>query len=387
MKKRVVLCILIIALLGFSAFIFSKKMFKADDNNALFVNKAKKRNEIINDYINSLDNFIEKIDFNKAVEVVSKENDRFNVSLFDYETGKNVDYKSLIKDLDGFYKKVKELLYLKYPKFIADVLINNENNVYYFKDNELVIYYYDYVIEPSPREELLLHVNYNEIKDYLNIDVKLDENYMNEDGSIIDNNKKIIAITFDDGPGSYTSSLIDILNNNKVKATFFMLGKNIANYRDVVKKASDSKMEIAYHSYAHKSFKRQKIEEIISELQESDNILKSITGEGFKYIRPPYGAINQEIKDNLNYPFILWSVDTMDWRYKDIDYLYNYTLENIKDGSIILFHDIHKTSVETIERLLPELYVEGYQVVTISQMASVFNQKLDNHQSYRYFAR
>lgn len=387
MKKRIVLSVLIIALLGVSTIVFSKKIFKTDDNNALFVNKNKEKNEKITNYINSLDNFVEEIDFNKIIEVINKENDRFNVSLFDYETGKKLDYKSLINNLDEFNKKVKELLYLKYPRFIADVLINNENNVYYFKNNELVIYYYDYVIDPCPKEELLLHVNYNEIKDYLNIDVKLDENYMNEDGSIIDNNKKIIAITFDDGPGNYTSSLIDILNNNKVKATFFMLGKNIANYQDVVKKASDSKMEIAYHSYAHKSFKRQKIEEITSELEESNTILKNITGEGFKYIRPPYGAINQEIKDAINYPFILWNVDTMDWRYKDIEYLYNYTLENIKDGSIILFHDIHKTSVETIEKLLPELYVEGYQVVTISQMASVFNQTLDNHQSYRYFTR
>lgn len=93
--------------------------------------------------------------------------------------------------VEEFWSKVNKLLYLKYPTFIADVLSKNDKtNTYFVKDNELVIYYYDYEIEPLPNEELSLHINYNEIKDYMDITIKLDKTYENEDGSKIDLNKK-----------------------------------------------------------------------------------------------------------------------------------------------------------------------------------------------------
>lgn len=82
---------------------------------------------------------------------------------------------------------------MKYPDFIADVIsLNNAENVYFLKDNELVIYYYNYVIEPAPKEDLFLVVNYNEIKDYLNITVDLDSEYTNEDGSVINASKNLL---------------------------------------------------------------------------------------------------------------------------------------------------------------------------------------------------
>lgn len=178
--------------------------------------------------------------------------------------------------VEEFWSKVNKLLYLKYPTFIADVLSKNDKtNTYFVKDNELVIYYYDYEIDPLPNEELSLHINYNEIKDCMDITIKLDKSYENEDGSKIDLNKKIVALTFDDGPGPYTSRLIDILNNNKAHATFFMLGKNLSLYKDAVKKAYDNKMEIGYHSYNHKNFKRQKLETIVEEFNESNETLKA----------------------------------------------------------------------------------------------------------------
>ena len=95
--------------------------------------------------------------------------------------------------------------------------------------------------------------------------------------------------------------------------------------------------------------------------------------------------INKNIKNNLDASFILWDVDTLDWRYRDVDYLVNYTLENITDKDIILFHDIHKTSISTIEKLLPLLYVNGYQVLTVSDLAKTSKVTLENHKSYRNF--
>ena len=219
----------------------------------------------------------------------------------------------------------------------------------------------------------------------MDITYKLDKEYQNEDGRVVQKNKKHIAITFDDGPSIYTNDLINILKDNKASSTFFILGKNIEYYKDTIRYMNESKMEIGYHSYNHKNFKRQKLEVIKDEFDKSNKALYSITGEVFHLIRPPYGEINKNIKNNLDASFILWDVDTLDWRYKDVDYLVNYTLENITDKDIILFHDIHKTSISAIEKLLPLLYVNGYQVLTVSDLAKTSKVTLENHKSYRNF--
>ena len=345
----------------------------------------------INDYENMQDNLVSRIDFDdKITNIVSIVDDRYISKIFNFKTGEEVTIESILKPdmVDAFFKKVKELLYLKYPKFIASKLeLLNKTNSYYLKENELIMYFYDYEIEPMVSEELSLHINYNEIKEYLDITVKLDNTYENEDGNKIDKNKKIVALTFDDGPGPYTSNLVDILKDNKTSATFFMLGKNINIYKDTVLKVHESGMEIGYHSYNHKNFKRQKLEVIKEEFNKSNSILKSITGDKFHLIRPPYGEINNKIKDALDASFILWNIDTMDWRHKNCDYLVNYVLEKAEDGNIILFHDIHKTSIDAINKLLPLLYVNGYQVVTVSKLAEVTGTNLELHKTYRYFKK
>ena len=336
-------------------------------------------------------NIIDKKEIDsKYVSVVSKKDNRYISNLFNLKTGKEVSIESILKPekIDLFWEKVRYLIYLKYPAFIADVISKNDKtNSYYIKGNELVIYFYDYEIEPLVNEELFLHINYNEIKDYMDITVKLDKTYENEDGQVIDENKKVVALTFDDGPGIYTSNLVDILVKNKSQATFFMIGKNLNNYKDTVLKVYNSGMEIGYHSYNHKNFKRQKIATIKDEFKKSNDVLKSITGDTFHLIRPPYGVINESIKNSLDAPFILWDIDTLDWKYKDSTYLVNYVLDNLKNGNIVLFHDIHKTSVEAIDKLLPLLYVNGYQMVTISSLAKLTNTNLENHKSYKLFKK
>ena len=153
------------------------------------------KSTLINEYINNLSNLVEKKDIDsRFVNVISLEDDRYISKLFNFKNGKEVSIESIIKPemVEEFWAKVNTLLYLKYPNFISDVLSKNDKtNTYFIKDNELVIYYYDYEIEPLPNEELSLHINYNEIKDYMDITIKLDKTYENEDGSKIDLNKKI----------------------------------------------------------------------------------------------------------------------------------------------------------------------------------------------------
>ena len=392
----VVLILVVSIVLAASSSFYMKKMDDGVKQNSANVIKADKnivRSHKIDEYIKNIEtqDLVEEVDIKKEItSILTTEDNKYQSHIFNYETGEEINIEDLIKEdkKEEFWNKITELVYLKYPDFIADVIsLNNAENVYFLKDNELVIYYYNYVIEPAPKEDLFLVVNYNEIKDYLNITVDLDSEYTNEDGSVINASKKLIAITFDDGPGPYTDRLVDILNSNKVNATFFMLGKNLENYRSTVLNVYNSGNEIGYHSYAHANFKRQDLETIKSEFATSNEILKSITGTTFSLIRPPYGSINADIKNAIDASFILWNVDTEDWRHKDPEYLLNYTLENISEGYIVLFHDIHASSVDAIEKILPYLYVEGYQVVTVSELAEHFNTDLEAHKTYRYFAK
>ena len=378
-----------------SSFYMQKLSNSSTYTNATEVIKTDKnivRSSKIDEFIKNLktEKLVDEVNIKKEItSILLEENGKYKAVLLDYETGEVLDIADLIKDdrNEEFWAKITSLVYLKYPKFIADVLTQgNGENVYFLKDNELIIYYYGYEITPAVKEDLFLTVNYNEIKDYLNITVDLDEFYSNEDGSVINTSKKLVAITFDDGPGPYTNQLVDILKDNKARATFFMLGSNLENYRSTVLNVYNNGNEIGYHSYAHKNFKRQDLATIKEEFALSNEILKSITGTTFNLVRPPYGAINEEIKNALDATFILWNVDTEDWRHKDSEYLLNYVLEHINEGNIILFHDIHKTSVAAIEKILPVLYVEGYQLVTVSELAKHFGSELELHKAYRYFS-
>ena len=399
-KKNIVTNILVFSILIVSICLVYASSFymrslsselKTNSTSVIKPNENIVRSPKIDEYIDTVEEqeLVEEIDIKKEVtSILTTKDNKYESHIFNYVTGEEITIEDLIKEdkMPEFTAKITELLYLKYPKFIADVLnTNSGENVYYLKDNELIIYYYNYVIDPSPKEDLFLVVNYNEIKDYLDITVDLDSSYTNEDGSVINTNKKLIAITFDDGPGPYTNTLVDILNANKVNATFFMLGNSLEKYRSTVLNVYNNGNEIGYHSYAHTNFKRQDIETIKSEFATSNEILKNITGTGFTLVRPPYGSINEEIKNALDVSFILWNVDTEDWRHKDTDYLLNYVLEQIEAGYIVLFHDIHASSVEAMEKILPYLCVEGYQVVTVSELAQYYNTPLELHKAYRYF--
>lgn len=121
----------------------------------------------------------------------------------------------------------------------------------------------------------------------------------------------------------------------------------------------------------------------------SENIAKlntkynELTGDNIKYLRPPYGAYNKNNLDTINMPLILWDLDTEDWRYRDVDHIVNYIIENVNDGSIILMHELYETSYEALKIALPKLYSMGYQVVSITELANIKNRTLEPGHAYR----
>lgn len=311
-------------------------------------------------------------------------NNDYISKIYDYSTNEELSIIDLInKDyIEDYNNKISELLYLKYPRFIGDILSKNDGkNSYLFKDNELIIYFNDYNIDTDLI--LNLRVNYNEIYKYLNFDVMLDNEYKNESGYDYDSSKKYISFTFDDSPNKdKTRRLLKVLEDNYATSTFFMIGEKMEEYKDLVSLVDNSNNEIGSHSYKHDNLSKLDENDIYNDYIKVNNIYKSITNKELKLFRPPYGLINNTYG---NTSIILWSLDTLDWKIRNSDYIVNTVLNNIKDKDIVLFHDSFDTTIDSIEILLPILYKKGYQVVNVSTLAKYNNIELESNKVYHNF--
>ncbi len=199
--------------------------------------------------------------------------------------------------------------------------------------------------------------------------------------------KKSVALTFDDGPSSFTDRLLDCLEENNAKATFFMVGTEIASFPDEVKRMKKLGCELGNHTYDHKDLATLSSDEISSEIARVDEQLVNLTGEGASVVRPPYGSVNDTVKSTVGTPMILWSIDTLDWKTQDVESTVEEVMNNVKDGSIILMHDIFSTSVDAAEILIPQLIEEGYQLVTVHELASLHQTELSTGVTYGEFNR
>ncbi|MBR1413230.1 MAG: polysaccharide deacetylase family protein [Bacilli bacterium] len=353
----------------------------------------KKEDKIVINYVEKLiqnnTNYtlISQNDFDTFSNVFMQNNDRYISFYINTTNGKTMQFDDLLKKkkINNFYDKVYELLALKYPSFIVDGIKNGEGEkVVEVKENEMIMYFYDYTFNPNYTENITLHVNYNEVKDYLNFKYKLDNEYYNESGYDYDKNKKTVALTLDDGPSpNLTPRVVQALSNNKMHATFFMVGINVRAYPQTVQLVYNSGNEIGSHSLKHANLGKMKMDAINSDLATANSYFNEVTNDNFKLLRPPYGSMHSEMVNSLEMPLILWSLDPLDWKYRDCDTVVNNIMSVVKDGDIILVHDIHETSVQAVEKILPMLYAEGYQVVSVSELAALKGATLQPHVKYR----
>lgn len=389
---RIIFIILIIVLLVlatyfvFKGFTLEEKPL-IDDNSSTSVPIINVE-EIIGNVKSENSNLIyESTQIEEFTSLAFLENDRVKTYFIDEDTGEELSIEDLIKEgkLEDFKNKELELLNLKYPEFIVQGIIDgNGNKVYLVKENEMIIYYYDYTYLYDVEEEITLKINYNEIHDYLDFTHLLDSEYTNEDGYQYSKDKKVVAITFDDGPSSkYNAKFLDVLARNKAHATFFMVGTMMQTCQKCVLDTYQSGNEVASHTYNHLNMKTSSIEDVNASIKKTDDLFYQITNDHIKYVRPPYGAYNKTTLENVDYPLILWNLDTEDWRYRDVDHIVNYVMENVSDGSIILMHELYETSLQALEILLPKLYAEGYQVVSVGELASLKDRVLEAHHAYR----
>jgi len=186
-----------------------------------------------------------------------------------------------------------------------------------------------------------------------------------------DPDRPMVALTFDDGPSRYTDDVLDLLEQHGGRATFMVLGNLIDARRDTVVRAVELGNEVIGHSWDHRDLTKLSEQEVISEIYDTSALIASVTGVSQSMFRPPYGAYNDKVKRiaaELGYSIIYWSVDTLDWRHRDPDWVYNAIMNDVMDGSVILLHDIHGTTAEAMISVIPRLIEEGFQLVTISEL-------------------
>lgn len=286
---------------------------------------------------------------------------------------------------DNFNSHVKESLLAKYPRKIVDLLMET-NKQYTFNADSLLIEFTKNESLKEQKRDFKINISYEAIKEFLVVEVPSNGTKVDVDNAFeYDPQKVTIVLSFDDGPNNKrTSELIDYLEDYKMSATFFMVGQKIPNQKDIVRKVANSHSEIGYHSYAHSYFTKQNYDQIKEEFNASDKELYEIAKVHYASVRPPYGSYNDQVLEAINKPFVLWNIDTLDWKYKDSEYLTDYVLTHYQDNSIILFHDSYQTSIEAAKKIIEKLYEEDVQVVSVSTLAKLRNFNLENNHIYRY---
>lgn len=190
----------------------------------------------------------------------------------------------------------------------------------------------------------------------------------------IDPNKPMVALTYDDGPkAQVTSRLLELLKQNDAKATFFMVGNMAAKNQGLVKQMQEEGHEVANHTYDHKLMNKIAPAELTYQLERANQVISDSCGLSPVLMRPCGGAktaAGMEAVGSISMPAIMWSIDTLDWKTRDAQSTIQAVRDNVKDGDIILMHDLYDTTADASEVIIPELIAQGYQLVTVSELAS-----------------
>jgi peptidoglycan/xylan/chitin deacetylase (PgdA/CDA1 family) len=182
-----------------------------------------------------------------------------------------------------------------------------------------------------------------------------------------------IAMTFDDGPSStLTPKLLDLLAARHIKATFFVIGENVAEHPEIVGRAAREGHEIGNHSWSHPNLGKMSDDGVRRQLQQTDDAIQSATGKRPTLMRPPYGSITPRemrwIHDEFGYDIILWDVDPYDWKRPGPAVVRARILKETRPGSIVLSHDIHPGTIEAMPSTFVELEAKGFKFVTVSEL-------------------
>ena len=186
----------------------------------------------------------------------------------------------------------------------------------------------------------------------------------------IDTQGKLIALTYDDGPSIYTPSILSTLKSNNAVATFFVVGNRVSTYSSYVNQAYEMGCEIGNHTYNHTILTSVSVSTINSEISKTNSAVKKVTGVSPVVMRPPGGGYNDTVKSNVGMPLILWSIDTRDWETRNASSTYSAIAGKVSSGDIVLMHDLYEATAEASKKVIPYLIDNGFQLVTVSELAA-----------------
>ena len=202
----------------------------------------------------------------------------------------------------------------------------------------------------------------------------------------IDKDKKMIALTYDDGPSAYTPVVLDALSRYDGHATFFVVGTSVTRYADSLRRAVAMGCEIGNHTYDHSNLKNLSNVQVQSVVNRTGQAVKDLTGADVRLLRPPYGSYHGATFTAAGMPVILWSIDTLDWKTRSTSATIQCVEQKAYDGAIVLMHDLHQPTVQAADAIMKHLKSAGYQLVTVSEMAA-YRGGLDAHKAYTQFRK
>lgn len=303
-----------------------------------------------------------------------------SVYLFDFKTGAEIAQTDYVKDgfkeaasdyIIGYIEENEEYkknVFGNYKELLAPEAgrldafgITNDNAVFYLNPYDLF---------PGSMGMVRLEVPFSALEEKV-LNMEEEKNALEPTGTrIINPDKPMVALTFDDGPHPvHTEAILDTLEEYGVVATFFDLGNLVATYPATAQREQALGCEVASHSYSHKHFTRMSESAIKEDTEDTNQAFMDALGMYPTLFRPPYGDYNEGLKALLPMGIVTWSIDTLDWKSKNVDEIMKVIEQSGNlDGDVILMHGIYSTSAEATEKMIPYLLEKGYQLVTVSEL-------------------
>lgn len=302
----------------------------------------------------------------KATTFIEKKEEKIYTYLFDKNNNKFIEIGDILNKKE-LITNIKKEFKAKYNK-----KINNSVNLdkYYIGKNYLTFYINlskkEYLIQ-IPLEDIKFNFVINK-KNKLDVD---NINNIKKEEKTIDINRPLVALTFDDGPSKYTNDILDILKDNGICATFFILGNKVPYGQETLLKMLENGNEIGNHTYNHKWLAHLDEIEIKNQISKTQEVIFEYTRYLPKVFRPSYGDIPKEMRKEINLEVTLWNVDTLDWKLKNKKQIIKRATKNTKDGDIILMHDTYKRTKDALPEIINTLKKKGFQFVTISELNEI----------------
>ncbi len=320
------------------------------------------------------------VKFNVHKELPTGASDTVETYTYKLEDGAQVALSDVLKEgyLDLLSTKTKEFAAAQGGTVQEAAAAPADLNFQHYTWNEdgLTLYFAGGALVPEKTETIFFTIPMEELSEYLTMDLLGTGQSAAAQVGKVDPAKPMVCLTFDDGPKAATTpELLDILEENDARATFFLIGDSLkgSQAEEIVKRELALGCQVGNHTLDHQNFKDISDEEIHAEIEGVNDILEGWGLPRCSTVRPPYGGWNNHVISVITeYPLARWNVDTEDWKTRDPEATINKVLYDEKtkaaDGDIILMHDIHAETIEACKTIIPELKARGFQLVTMEEM-------------------